>query len=40
MKKVLKSVLTICISFVMLFSMTSNISAESIITDAEQDLIR
>ena len=39
MKKVLKSVLAICISFVMLFSVTSNISAESIITDAEQDLI-
>ena len=39
MKKVLKSVLAVCISFVMLFSLTSNISATNTATVAEQDLI-
>lgn len=39
MKKVLKSVLAVCISFVMLFSVTSNISAANTVTVAEQDLI-
>lgn len=39
MKKVLKSVLAVFISFIMLFTVTSNVSAADIATDAEQNLI-
>lgn len=39
MKKILKSVLAVFISFIMLFTVTSNVSAADIATAAEQNLI-
>ncbi len=39
MKKILKSVLAVFVSFVMLFTVTSNVSAADIATDTEQNLI-